>query len=488
MKKQIQSLKNFPSRIGYKFGVFALALSVLQAGCSHKESKPNATSSQNVEVRGGNYHLHPFEEKTLPNGLHILFVPDESLPYLTLSMLIKSGSDQDPEGQFGLAQMVAELIEKGSVKRNATQIAEDLGSIGAEFSSSAGSDFTHMTISGLSMHGEKLLTDFSEMILQPAFSEKEVERVRKQLLAQNERRIDNVEAFADIAFAEYIYGAHPYGHPSTGTLKTLRAIKKKNVIQHYVRFFRPNNALLAVVGKYTSEFADKIEAAFSSWQMRDVPTGTFSPIIPAKGIQIRLIDKPASTQAQIRMGEIGIKRQSPDFLAVRLANTVLGGAFLSRLSSRVRTQLGLTYGIESYFDARIEPGPFEISTFSKNSTAGQTIAETLNLLGEFKTKGITAGELERTKSYLKGVFPTAIETPEKLALNLMLLRLYGVPDSYLTNYLHDVDQLSLSSVNQVVSKYFDNKNIKILVYSSATEVLPQLEKIAPVEVKKSSDY
>jgi zinc protease len=495
------------SALNVTLGV-TLSVTVLAMGCSssrHRDSQKaggstNASSgsgsylsSQKSTSAGAgassptNYHLRNFEEKTLPNGLRILFIPDESLPYVSYSLMIKSGSDKDPETEAGLAEMVAGLLDKGTVKRNATQIADAFGTLGADFDASAGEDYSLISIGGLSMHAATLLTDFAEVTLQPAFSDLEIERVRKQMIAHVTKRIDNPEAYSQVAFQEYVYGAHPYGHPVSGTPASLRLIKKKNLIQHYLREYRPNNAILAVVGKYSPEVAEKVQSTFGAWQGRESKNAEFSQIQPPNGVQIRLVEKPGLTQTQIRMGSIGIKRQNPDFLALRLANTILGGAFSSRLSDRVRIKLGLTYSIASQFEARADFGTFEIETFTKNASIGQTITETLKVLHEFKAKGVSADEVERTKGYLKGMFPAAIETPEKLATNLMLLRLYGIPDTYLTNYLRDIDHLNVAAVNQAITKYIDDKNIKILVYSTAEDALPQLTPIGQVEERKASE-
>jgi zinc protease len=436
---------------------------------------------------GKGYKLPAYEEKTLENGLKVLFVPDQALPYINYSLLIRAGGAHDPAEFSGLSSMVASLLDKGTGKRSAPRIAEDLGQMGADFSASASGDYTIITASALSSQVVPLLDNLVEIVTQPAFSEAEVDRMRRQTIAQISRRVDNAGGFADLAFEDFLYGSHPYARPVSGMSNSVAVIKRKNVIQHYLRHYRPNNAILAVVGKYTPEQKALIEQAFASWKSREVPA-VAHPAPPAiEGVQIRLVDKPGQVQTQIRVGHMGIKRQNEDFVALRVANTILGGAFASRLNNRVRKELGLTYSIGSYFDARQDVGPFEISTFTKNESTGQALSETLRVLSEFKANGATSAEVNSVKGYLKGLFPVAIETPEKLAFNLMLLRFYGVPDSYLENYLSDVDRLSTSDVNRVIRKYIDDKNLKVVVFGSAPQIQAQLEAIGKVEVKKASE-
>ena len=489
---------NFASKTKFVGPVLASAL-VLSgvAACSSKVSKSeerevasSSTSKSNSSFSSNSksgFHLPEFEEKTLDNGLRILFINDKSLPYVSFSMLVKSGANQDTEELSGLTSFVAELLDKGTSKHTAPQLAQDLGQMGAEFDASAGNDYTMITASSLSMTADHLLEDYHEIITQPAFSEQEIGRTRQQLSEMVQRRVDHPEVFADQAFESQLYGAHPYARAVSGTVKTLAGIKKKNIIQNYLKNYRPNNAILAVVGKYTPEFAKKVETAFGTWQKRDVPAVVFSPIAASEGVQIKLIDKPGLIQAQVRMGNVGIKRTNPDFLALRVANSILGGDLSSRLMKKIRTELGLTYGITSRFDARLDAGPFEISSFTKNESTGQLITETMKVLKTFREDGVSSAEVDSVKGYLKGVFPAAIETPEKLAVNLLILRFYGIADSYLTNYIHDVDALSTRDVNKVVKKYFDERNFRVLVYSTASAVQPQLEAIGKVEVKSAAD-
>lgn len=454
-------------------------------GCASGGSKSGSSGSSVSDTRSG-YRLRDFEEKTLPNGLRILFIPDQALPYVSLSMLIRSGSAQDPKGQEGLASTVAELLTKGTTKRSATQIADDLGNMGAELDANASYDYSVVSASALSNVSAGLLTNMLEVVTQPTFPDAEIERTRKQALAQLARLPDNADAFADLAFSSYLYGDHPYGRPAIGTPKSLADLKKKNIIQSYLRNYRPNNAILAVVGQYSPDFRRKVEEGFGAWQQRDLPKTEWPVAAKPEGLGIRVIDYPGLVQSQIRIGTLGIQRSNKDFLALRVGNTILGGAFASRLNDRIRKELGLTYSIGSGFDARLEVGPFAVETFTKNATVGQTVSETLKVLEKFKTEGATSEEVERTKGYLKGIFPASIETPEKLAFNLMILRHYGIPDSYLTNYISSIDALSRSEINDAMSRALDTKNIRVLVYSKASDVVPQLEPLVgagKVEVK-----
>lgn len=461
--------------------LLGLALAAtLATGCQSSSKSAESTSGAMVAHGddGGGFRLRQFEEKTLPNGLRVLFIPDNTLPYISYSLLIKTGSAHDSAELSGLSSFVSDMLDKGTSKRSATQLANDLGSMGAEFDASTSYDYSIVSASAISTQAEPLLKTLIEIVTEPAFSDAEIERLRKQSLASIKRRVDNADGYADLSFSNFLYGDHGYGRPVTGTSKSVSQIKKRNIIVHYLKAYRPNNAILAVVGQYTPELKAKIEKDFSVWEKRETPDSGFGKIPDLAGMQFRLVDKADLVQAQIRMGHPGITRNDPDFLRLRVANTVLGGAFASRLNDRIRKDLGLTYSINSFFDARKDRGPFVVETFTKNASVGQTITEAQKVLAEFKKVGATSSEIDRAKGYLKGIFPASIETPEKLAFNLMLLRYYGIPDSYLTTYLQQIDNMSTREINEAINRHLDPSKMKVLVYSNAKEVTDQLKAIS----------
>lgn len=443
---------------------------------------PSARAAASV---AGVTKLRPYRETTLPNGLQILFLEDSTLPSLSMSLLVKTGSAQDPEGQSGLANLVTELLDQGTKKRDAMGIADDLARLGAQFDAGVNYDYSTLSLTGLSFSANELLVQFYDIASGPTFPNEEIERLKKQVVARLERGLDNPSYVADLAALRAVYPEHPYGRTLLGTKNEILKLSKKNVIQHYLRYYRPNNSILSVVGKFDEAYARKVEATFANWARRDVPASQNSVPVETAGIRLRIVDKPGLTQAQIRFGSLGIERKDDAFLALRVANTVLGGAFTSRLNDKVRKELGLTYGISSSFDPRAQRGPFEIETFTKVESIKQVVDETLAIYRSFIDKGVTAEEVDRAKGYLRGIFPQAIQTSERLALNLMLLRLYGLQDRYLTHYIYDLDRISVSEINRAIRKNMKPDQLAIVVHApqEAVEVIkPQVNSVEVISV------
>ena len=436
------------------------------AGADANQAKTQEAKIQDVKTQvAGSAGLRTYQEIKLKNGLRVLLLEDSSLPYLSVQMLIQTGSASDPETSAGLSSLVADLLEQGTQRRDAQAIAADLARIGASFDASVSDDFTTVSMSGLSLYGDEFTKTFIEILTQPRFADAEISRLKKQRLAQMARRLDSPGQVADLASQRVLYGTHPYARPASGFTATIEGISKKQIIQHYLRFYRPNNAILAVTGQFTPEFAQRFTQQLETWSSREVKPVLVTEPAELAEPRIYLVEKPGLTQAQVRFIRLGIRRTDENFIPLRVANTILGGAFASRLNSRVRKELGLTYGISSGFDARTQRGPFEIETFTKVESIGPVVRETLGIWKQFHAQGIRSEELERARGYLRGVFPQAIETAEKLAFNLLLLRHYGIPDSYLRNYVRDLERLSVGDVNEAIKKTMAPQNWAVIVHA-----------------------
>ncbi|MGE3975193.1 MAG: M16 family metallopeptidase [Bdellovibrionales bacterium] len=466
--------------------LFVLLIPVLFS-CTTADHKTTVPEGVTTLHKANPKKLRPYSEHTLSNGLRVLLIKDDSLPLIGFHMLVKSGYTRDQAGAWGTSQMVAALLEKGTQKRNATQIADDLAQIGADFSAAADADMTYLSATGLSLHREKVLENFVEIITKPSFQDVEIERLRKQILARQTQAVDNASQFASQAFQEYLYGAHPYGRQPMGKKQDVAKIKKAQIIRFYLENVRPNNSILAVVGDYPDQILIQLENALKAWRSRRVKTLEYGKADPIQGVKFRLVHKADLNQAQIRMGHEGISRANEDFLTLRLANIILGQGFSSRLVDQVRDNLGLTYHISSDLEAMLNTGGFEISTFTRNDKASEAINEILKVYKKFVSEGVTSAEVENAKGFLQGGFGRALETAERLAYNLLLLRSYGISDSYLTDFEDNVDRISAADVNRVIKTYFRPEHMKVLVFSNQSLVRPLLKQWEPIEVKSPSD-
>ncbi len=451
-------------------------------GCSTAGKKTEKTADGYVSKTNGSFTLQPFKEVNLENGLKIIFIRDITLPRVSMTLLLKTGSMQEPSTQPGLNALTAYLLEQGTQTRGANQIADEFGQMGSNLDISPGADVTTIYSDSLTSTSEDLLSLISDVAMNPAFKDAELVRMRSQVIAGLKKKIDNPSSFTDEKMDQFLFGEHPYGRDVNGTIEGVKGISKQDIIKHYLTFYRPNNATLAVVGQYSDDFEKRVSDVFGKWTKRSIPVvGVTAPPAIEK-LEMRLYVKKGLQQTQIRVSELGIQRVDPDFLSLRLGNEILGGGFASRLNQKVRDDLGLTYSIYSNFDARKDRGSFDISTFSKNESAGKAFDETLKVLNDYIAVGAAETEVAAGRNQLVGQFPRAIETADRLAYNLLVLDFYGISFDYLTDYNKNVHELSMKKVNEAFKRHVDGNKIKAVIYGNES-VIPQFEKYNPEIIK-----
>jgi zinc protease len=459
--------------------IIAILGSLLMLSCATKTS----SSSSQASGKKAGFQIRAFQEETLPNGLKLIYIQDSSLPALRLTAFVKMGAWHDPEDLAGLSSMTSYLIQDGTNQMSAPQIAEELAYLGAEYGSSTDHEKTSFSISSLSPNKEKALKIFSEMLLSPSFATKEIERRKSQVIAGLQKLTENPTNYADILLDQTIFGKHAYGTMVSGNLKSVPKINRAEVMRHYFKFFRPNNAWLAISGDFDENFKVLVRKTFGEWANSPVPQEPTSNLTETSLPGIRLISKPGLQQSQIRIGELGINRKDPDFLKLRLASLILGGAFESRLNMKVRDELGLTYSISSKFEALKEGGSFEISTFSRNDKAAEVVKETKAVVKTFVEKGVTSSELEAAKMLMVSQFPASVETPAETAVSLLRLRYYEIPDSYLQDFISNVSAITLKEVNEAIKKHIRPEQLKTVIYADQSQVLESLKALGPVNVE-----
>jgi zinc protease len=445
-------------------------------------------SSLMLQKRGGstlrNYQVHE-----LANGLNVLTIKDNSLPYLSLSAFVMDGYALDPQDQTGLTAAALNLLDKGYEGKSAEQISGEIEQMGAEYDVDVSADYSVIGLDGLAWQESKLLEIFSKLILKPDFSEKEIHRYKTKTIAEVKQRLDQIGYLASEIYDNEFYKNHPYGHRDIGTINDLKKMTRKDVLTQYQKVLLPQNTWIVAVGQFHDDFINRLDQTFSVWKSSSVTkVATYTPFPTLKGRDILLVNKPDAAQAEIRIGRPMISRQDPDYIQANVANTILGQGFSSRLMNTIRVKEGLTYSISSDLDMRTKGSGFKIKTFTKNESVGKTISEIYKVLDDFYKNGVTADELDTAKRYLVGKFPMLIETPEKLAFNIMILRLFGVSDDYLKNYAANISSVTLTEANGVIKKAFDPTNLKIVIVANKAKVLDQLKGLGNVTVVEASEY
>jgi predicted Zn-dependent peptidase len=312
----------------------------------------------------------------------------------------------------------------------------------------------------------------ADVLLRPTFPDSEVARQRELRRAQLVQQSDNPVAMAQIAFPAIVFGgAHPYGRPLTGTEAAVAAMTRDRVADFYRAYYRPNVARVLVVGDVTPAEARRLlEARFGSWDRGDVvPLPDAAAPAPAARA-VYLVDKPGAPQSVIRIGHVGIARSNPDYVALQVLNTILGGAFTSRLNQNLRETHGYTYGAFSQFAAQRLAGPFVASASVVTAKTDSSLIEFLKELRRIRDEAVPDAELAKAKAYITLGLPGEFETTASAAARFRDLLVYGLPLDYYAHYIERVNAVTVGDVQRVARQYIDPDHFDIVVVGDKSQI------------------
>lgn len=426
--------------------------------------------------------LPTMSDKTLDNGLKIIVVENHEQPVVSMRLLVKSGTASDGKGKAGLANLTADLLRKGTATRDATKISEEIDFVGGNLGARAELDATNVTSEVLTKHFDVGLTLLTDIVLNPTFAESEIDRLRKQTLAGLMAQKDDGGTIADIQYSQFLFGEHPYGQPSSGTVESVSDITRDDIVNFWKTNFIPENSVLFVAGDVTAaDVFTKVTAQLGGWPKGNLPKADPAPAPKINGTRVVLINKGDATQANVKVGHLGIDRYNPDIYAVRVMNYILGGGgFRSRLMSDIRDKRGLTYGISSQFSFDRYPGDFTVTVATRTDSTAPAIAATIEHLKQIRQTDVTAEELKETISFYSGYFPRQFETPDQVANQLSIVELYGLDKDYLSKYIDNIAAVTVPAVRAAAEKYIDPNNLLIVVVGKADDLREKLKQFGPV--------
>jgi zinc protease len=424
------------------------------------------------------FALPNIEKTKLSNGLEVWLVKQNELPIVTMNMVFKTGTTADPQGLTGVGDTTSSLLDDGTKTRTAVEIANEIQSIGARLSTGSGDDSSSVGMSTLTKNFDKALDIYADVIQNAEFPEAEVENWRLRAMGGLLQRRDNANAISGLVYNRILYGdAHPYGVYTNEA--SVNAIKRDNLKKFYSTYYRPNNAVLIVVGDTDLKtLAPKLEAKFKDWK-----AGEISPIslpnAPSRDKSaIYVVDRPGSAQSVISIGQVGVARDSPDYFPLQVMNSLLGGAFTSRINMNLREDKGYTYGARSGFSYRRGAGPFTASAGVQTAFTKESIIEFLKEIRGVRGEiPVTQAELEYNKQSLIRSYPRNFETVEQIAGQLANVVTYNLPDTYFNDYVSRVNAVTLEDVNRVANKYLTPDKLAIVVVGDRKTIEPGLKQI-----------
>ncbi len=431
---------------------------------------------------GDRIALPPIRRERLPNGLEVVVAQRAGVPLAAVRLVLRGGSSLDPPDRSGLAHLVALAARRGTRRRSGPEIDLAIESLGAEMGAGVDEDATYFGLSAPVEVLPRCVEVLADVATAPTFPAPEVQRLRRREIAALAHDLDEPALVADRALLRAAYGDHPYGHPPEGRVRDLSAARRSDVVAFHARRYAPEGALLVVVGSVDAgEVLGLVRRRFGAWRASGAaPAPPAAPRAPRRSVVV--VDKPDVTQVQVRIASAGFPRKSPDYFPGMVASALLGGGFTSRLMEAIRVNRGLSYGVRSRFLTSGAGGIFLVSTFTKVETTAEIVDVALEETARFCEQGPREEELDRTRSYLCGLFPLSLETHDQLAERLADLALYDLPDDEVTAFRERVRAVGAEAARDVGRRYFPLGDRVVVAVGPAKAIARPLERFGPVSI------
>jgi zinc protease len=422
-----------------------------------------------------------FGDTTLANGLNLVVIENREQPTVSLSLSFRGGSSLDPAGKEGLAELVAELLTKGTRTRSADQISATIEGAGGTLTASSDQDFITIDANVLSDKLDLAMQLVADVARNATFPEDELELARTRYLSNLAAQLAQPEVIAERAFAREIYGTHPYGRRPTEP--SYKAVTRDDVRQLAAARFQPAGALLVIAGDVDLAQARQLVAKhFPRWTGRPAVVAPF-PALPVKRTpDILLVHRPGSVQSNIILGNPTMLPRDTNYYAARLAAHVLGGGTDSRLFLILREQKGWTYGSYAALRRVRGMGYWEASAEVRTEVTDSALRELLRQVHRIRTEVMPDSELVNAKGFLVGSFPLQIETPEQIAGQVATVKRLGLPANYLQTYRERLSAVTPRRAQGAAANFFRRAGLTTVVVGDGQKIYESLKAIAPVRI------
>lgn len=411
-----------------------------------------------------NFHIPKTERVVLECGMPVYLLRDTELPIINMTAMVRVGSVYDPAAQSGLSRIVGTVMRSGGAGgMSPEQMDDELEFMASSVESSTGSDMGTVSLTALKKNFSRTLRMFSDVLMRPDFSDKRIEIARRQTIESLRRQNDDPKEIAGREINRAIYAGHPLGRIET--FESISSITRQNLVDFHRRFYRLDNMILAVSGDF--DRTTLLKELNSVFKPEKQLSALMLPEIPQPKQQFHgevLYGKKDVNQTVIRMGHLGLSKDSPDIYAVRLLDYILGGSFTSRLTMEIRTNQGLAYNVGSHFDiGRRFTGSFIAETETKAESTVKTIRLMKEIIAEMTKGPVSDGELNAAREYIINSFMFGFTTPASIVSQRARLEFYGYPDGYLEQYRDNIAKVTKTDILRVAQKYLHPDAFKLVV-------------------------
>jgi zinc protease len=427
--------------------------------------------------------FHPQEPKRveLPNGMIIFLQEDHELPLIDGIARIRGGSRSEPADKAGMLDMYGEVWRTGGTKtQTGDQLDDYLEVRAAKVETNNNADSTSISLACLKEDFDDVFRVFADLLQNPEFRAEKLDLAQKEMADAISRRNDEVSGIAGREALILAYGKNnPYARQPE--YATVDAVTRQDLVDWHKAHVYPNNVILGVVGDFDSTAMEaKLRKAFADWPKGPTdkePEIQFDPAKPG----YYLIPKSDVNQSSIRMVELGIRRDNPDFYATAVFNEVFGGGFSSRLVQDLRSARGLAYSVGGGIGASFDhPGMVQISMGTKSASTVEAIQGIFDQIDGLAKRPVTDEEMQRAKDSILNSFVFNFDSPEKVLRERMAYEFYGYPSDFLERFRSGIEKVQKTDVDRAAAKYLHKDKLAVFVVGNTAEFDKPLSSLGPV--------
>jgi zinc protease len=414
----------------------------------------------------------------LSNGLTVYYHNRSGLPVVAASLVFNTGSGANPVDRPGLASFTANMLQQGTATRNAMQIADEAALLGTALSSRASMDASSVGASSLTKNFPGALDLMSDIVLHPTFPPDEVERRRASRVAAFADERSDPDVIVARTGVSALFGPHSaFGYDNSGTEASVKAMTREEMMDYWKAYYVPNNAALVVAGDISKDDLKALaESKFGAWKSGELPKP--EPGTPeTTSAKIVIVDRPGAQQTQVRMLQMGVARNTPDYPALEVMNSELGGLFSSRINLNLREEHGYTYGASSFFVYRRTYGYFGVGGGIRTDVTGPAVAEILKEIHRMIDTSMKPEELALAKDSQSRSLPGIFESSNGEAGALSEIYMYDLSRDYFTTLPGRLNAVTAEDAEAVAKKYLHPDQMILVCVGDRAKIEPELVKL-----------
>ncbi|MGV6806260.1 MAG: M16 family metallopeptidase [Ruegeria sp.] len=402
------------------------------------------------------------QDVTSPGGIHAWLVEDHSIPFTALELRFRGGTSLDDPDKRGAVYLMSGLLEEGAGDMDSRTYARALESLAASFGYNASDDSVSISAQFLTENRDDAVDLLHTTLQKPRFDQDAIDRVRAQVLSGLRSEQTDPNDIAGETFARMAYGDHPYASNGKGTIDSVSALTRDDIVDAYTGVFAKDRLYVGAVGDITpEELGALLDKLLADLPETGKPIPGKAQVAIAGGITVVDFDTPQSVAL---FAQKGIDRDDPDFFAAYILNHIIGGGgFESRLMQEVREKRGLTYGVYSYLVPKDLASVYLGSVSSANDRIAQAIEVIRDEWHRAATDGVTQAELDKAKTYLTGAYPLRFDGNAQIAGIMVGMQMEDLPIDYIATRNDKVNAVTLEDVNRVAADLLDPDGLQFTV-------------------------